>query len=385
MEYDSQGVYSFTGKYYFFFKKEGLRNQSVLYVKDSLSGPARLLLDPNTFSEDGPVALSDVSASRDSKYLAYSIADGGSDWNKIYVLDISTGKRLADELSWVKFSSIAWYKDGFYYSAYDAPVAGKALSGKNEYHKVYYHRVGTPQQEDRLVFQNRQEPLRNFYAQVTADEKYLIVNETAGTDGNALYVKNLRTNSEFMQLTVGYDYSYTLVGSRGDSLYMLTNYKAPRGKLICIDMNRTDVGEWIDIIEEQKDVLTDVTMAKGNFVAVHMVDAVSRMEVYAVDGKQEREIEQPVMGPVGSMSGRAGTDELFYSFSSFTVPSVVYRLVASTGEQKEVFRPELDFAFDDYVVEQVFYPSVNSQMVPMFIVHRKDIKFDGSNPTLLYG
>lgn len=385
MEYDSQGVYSFTGKYYFFFKKEGLRNQSVIYVKDSLSGPARLLLDPNTFSEDGTVALSDVSASRDSKYLAYSIADGGSDWNKIYVLDISTGKRLADELSWVKFSSIAWYKDGFYYSAYDAPVAGKALSGKNEYHKVYYHRVGTPQQEDRLVFQNRQEPLRNFYAQVTADEKYLIVNETAGTDGNALYVKNLRTNSEFMQLTVGYDYSYTLVGSRGDSLYMLTNYKAPRGKLICIDMNRTDVGEWIDIIEEQKDVLTDVTMAKSNFVAVHMVDAVSRMEVYALDGKKEREIEQPVMGTVGSMSGRAGTDELFYSFSSFTVPSVVYRLVPSTGEQKEVFRPELDFAFDDYVVEQVFYPSVNSQMVPMFIVHRKDIKFDGSNPTLLYG
>lgn len=385
LNYDSQGIYTYTGKYYLFFRKEGLRNQSVLYVKDSLAGEARMLLDPNTLSDDGTVALSEISPSHDSKYLAYSVADGGSDWNKIYVLDMRTGERLGDEVSWVKFSTIAWQGDGFYYSAYDAPAEGKALSGKNEFHKVYYHKVGTPQKEDRLIFQNRQEPLRNYFAQVTDDEKYLLVNETASTDGNSVYVKNLRTNSEFMQLTVGFDYSYSLVGSQGDNLYMMTNYKAPKGKLVCINMDRSDVGDWADVIEEQKDVLTSVTMTAGHFVAVHMVDAVSRMEVYTIGGERVREIEQAVMGTVDAVSGRAGGDELFYSFSSFTVPSVVYRVVPSTGEQEEVFRPAIDFPFDDYVVEQVFYPSVNSQMVPMFIVHRKDVKYDGSNPTLLYG
>lgn len=385
LNYDSQGIYSYTGKYYLFFRKEGLRNQSVLYVKDSLAGEARMLLDPNTLSDDGTVALSEISPSHDSKYLAYSVADGGSDWNKIYVLDMRTGERLRDEVSWVKFSTIAWQGDGFYYSAYDAPAEGKVLSGKNEFHKVYYHKVGTLQKEDRLIFQNRQEPLRNYFAQVTDDEKYLLVNETASTDGNSVYVKNLRTNSEFMQLTVGFDYSYSLVGSRGDNLYMMTNYKAPKGKLVCINMDRSDVGDWADVIEEQKDVLTSVTMTAGHFVAVHMVDAVSRMEVYTIGGERVREIEQPVMGTVDAVSGRAEGDELFYSFSSFTVPSVVYRVVPSTGEQEEVFRPAIDFPFDDYVVEQVFYPSVNSQMVPMFIVHRKDVKYDGSNPTLLYG
>lgn len=385
LNYDSQGIYTYTGKYYLFFRKEGLRNQSVLYVKDSLAGEARMLLDPNTLSDDGTVALSEISPSHDSKYLAYSVADGGSDWNKIYVLDMRTGERLNDEISWVKFTTIAWQGDGFYYSAYDAPAEGKALSGKNEFHKVYYHKVGTPQKEDRLIFQNRQEPLRNYFAQVTDDEKYLLVNETASTDGNSVYVKNLRTNSEFMQLTVGFDYSYSLVGSQGDNLYMMTNYKAPKGKLVCINMDRSDVGDWADVIEEQKDVLTSVTMTAGHFVAVHMVDAVSRMEVYTIGGERVREIEQPVMGTVDAVSGRAEGDELFYSFSSFTVPSVVYRVVPSTGEQAEVFRPAIDFPFDDYVVEQVFYPSVNSQMVPMFIVHRKDVKYDGSNPTLLYG
>lgn len=385
LSYDSQGVYSFTGKYYLFFRKEGLRNQDVLYVKDSLAGEARVLLDPNTLSDDGTVALTGVEVSHDSRYLAYSVADGGSDWNKIYVLDIQNGQRLADEISWVKFSGIAWQGDGFYYSAYSAPESGKALSGKNEYHKVFYHKLGTPQESDKLIFHKQQEPLRNFYAEVTDDEKYLVISETSSTDGNSVYVKNLRTNSEFLQLTVGFDYSYSLVGSKGDDLYMLTNYKAPKGKLVRINMDRSDVGAWKDIVEEQKDVLTSVTLAGDYFVAVHMVDAVSRMEVYTLDGKRVREIEQPVMGTVGAVQGRAGVDELFYSFSSFTVPSVVYRMVPSSGEQREVFRPRIDFPFDDYVVEQVFYPSVNSQMVPMFIVHRKDVKYDGSNPTLLYG
>lgn len=385
LNYDSQGVYSYTGKYYLFFRKEGLRNQDVLCVKDSIAGEARVLLDPNTLSDDGTVALTGVEVSHDSRYLAYSVADGGSDWNKIYVLDMQSGQRLQDEITWVKFSGIAWYGKGFYYSAYDAPKSGKALSGKNEYHKVFYHELGTPQTADRLVFQNNQEPLRNYSAEVTDDEKYLLISETSSTDGNSIYVKNLRTNSEFLQLTVGFDYSYSLVGSKGDNLYLLTNYKAPKGKLVCVNMDRSDVGDWKDVIDEQKDVLTGVTLAGDYFVSVHMVDAVSRMEVYTLEGERVREISQPVMGTVGAVRGRAGSDEVFYAFSSFTVPSVVYRLEPSSGEQREVFRPAIDFPFDDYVVEQVFYPSVNSQMVPMFIVHHKDVKYDGSNPTLLYG
>lgn len=386
MDYDTESTPSYTGKYYIYFAKEGLSNQQILYIKDSLSGTPRILLDPNTFSSDGTIALGGLSVSNDSKYLAYALADGGSDWRTIHVMDIATGERLTDEVRWVKFSGIAWEGDGFYYSRYDAPSEGSELSNINEYHKVYYHRIGDPQSSDRLVYENRNEPLRNYYASVTRDEKYLIISETESTDGNSLYIKNLKTPGVgFVQLTTGFDYDYSVIGSDGDDLYILTNYKAPKYRLVRVDMDRSDVGDWVDIVEEHKDVLSSATLAGGHVVTTHMVDAASRMSVYSLNGEFVREVNLGVLGSVTSVQGRLDRDELFYGYTSFTIPSVVYRYIVSTGEVSEYYRPTFDFDFSRYTVEQVFFESRDGTKVPMFLAYRSDIKRDGKNPTLLYG
>lgn len=385
MDYDRMGTPEYTGKYYLFFKKEGLSNQSVLYIMDSLTATPRVLLDPNTFSNDGTVALGGMAVSKDSKYLAYALADGGSDWRTIHVMDIETQEPLADTIRWAKFTNIAWQGHGFYYSRYDAPEPGKELSSKNEYHKIYYHTLGTPQSADQLVFQNKKYPLRNYIASVTEDERYLIVYETESTDGNSLYVKNLERNDAFVQLTTGFDYDYSVIGNRGDNLYVMTNYKAPKYRLVCIDMNHSDIGNWIDIIEEQKDVLSGCVLAGGHIVATHMVDASSRMAIHEIDGTLVRNVDLGVLGSVSGLSGDFDRDELFYSYTSFTVPSVVYCYSVAMGDRKEFFRPEFDFDFSKYTVEQVFYKSKDGTQIPMFLVYRNDLKREGKNPTLLYG
>lgn len=385
VNYDVETAPFYTGKYYLYFRKEGLSNQSVLYVKDSLSASARVLLDPNTLSSDGTVALADVSVSHDSKYLAYSIADGGSDWRTIHVLEIATGEKLSDELHWVKFSAMSWKGNGFYYSAYDAPEGGRELSAKNEFHKVYYHELGTPQEADRLIYENRNYPLRNYVAQVTDDEKYLFISETESTDGNSLYFKNLETNGAFVRLTVGFDYDYRVIGSQKDSIYILTNYKAPRYRLVRMNMDQTDIGSWVDVIPEEQDVLSDCSLAKGCVVAVHMVDASSRMSIYGTDGVKKKDIELGVLGSVEDVNSRESSSEVFFRFASYTVPSVVYLYDVESGDLREEFCPKMNFDFSNYTVEQVFYESKDETRVPMFIVHRKDIELNGKNPTLLYG
>lgn len=386
MNYDVESTPWFTGKYYLFSKKSGLSNQSVLYIKDSLNGEARVLLDPNTFSADGTVALAGTSVSHDSKYIAYLVADGGSDWRTIYVMDLATGQKLADEIKWAKFTSIAWQGNGFYYSCYTAPVEGKELSVKNEFHKVYYHTLGQPQSSDRLVFENKEEPLRNFSALVTDDEKYLIVSETEGTDGISMWVKNLKVEkADFTHVTTGFDYDYSVIGNVGDDLYVYTNYKAPKYKLIRINMDRSDIGSWEDVLPEQKDVLSGATLAGGHLVATYMVDVASRMSVYSLQGELVRDIDLGVLGSAGYVSGRMEDDLAFFSYTSYTVPSVIYQYQVSTGEMKEIFRPKVDFDFDKYKVDRVFYKSHDGTEIPMFIVCRKDLQLNGKNPTLLYG
>lgn len=385
MNYDSEGAPFYTGKYYLHFRKEGLSNQSILYIRDSLTGEPRVLLDPNTLSSDGTVALTQISVSRDSKYLAYAVADGGSDWNTIYIKDIETGETLSDKIQWVKFSSIAWQGHGFYYSCYDAPAPGMELSSRNEYHKLYFHTLGQDQASDRLVYQNRNQPLRNYSAKVTNDEKYLIISETESTDGNSIYVKNLVTNAELLQLTTGFDYDYYVIGSESDNLYVLTNYKAPKYKLVRINMDRTDIGAWEDVIAEQKDVLKNVQLAGGKLVAEHMVDASSRLSIFNFEGEVEHEVDLGVLGSVGAINARAEDSTFFYSYTSFIVPSAVYRCDVASGKTEKIYSPKVDFDFDDYVVEQLFYPSKNGVMVPMFVVHSKHIELNGKNPTLLYG
>jgi hypothetical protein len=383
--FDVETPPQYTGQYYLYFRKEGLSNQSVLYVKDSLQGEERVLLDPNKLSADGTVALGTISVSHDSRYLAYTVADAGSDWNTIYVLEIATGKTLQDELKWAKFTSIAWYGEGFFYSRYDAPEEGKELSNINEYHKLYYHAIATPQASDRLVYEDREAPLRTLFGQTTEDEHYLFVGETETTEGNSLYVKDLKKGSSFEKIAEGFEYSYNLVGSVGNNAYFVTNEGAPRYRLVKIDLTKPEKEHWVEVLPEQESVLSEVVLVGGKFVATYMVDAASRMAIYTLTGKKQQDIDLGVYGTVGAIRGRQDQATFYYSFSSFIVPSVVYSCDVNTGEKREVFRPASDFDFSKYTVEQQFYTSCDGTKIPIFIVNRADLHKNGKNPTLLYG
>lgn len=369
----------------FSFKRIGLQNQAVLYVQDSFDQEPRVLIDPNLLSDDGTVALGTLDISADGKYIAYAISEGGSDWNKIMVREIATGKDLQDKIKWVKFSSIQWHKDGFFYSRYDQPKEGQELSSANRFHKVYYHKVGTPQEKDMLVFQNLEEPLRNYRAQVTSDQRFLIISETESTHGNSLYIRNLATTHDFIKLTTSFEYNYDVLDHVDNFLYVLTNYKSPKYKLIKININSLDIGNWRDVIPEKKDVLESCVMAGGKIIATYIDDVKSRVEVYNLDGDKLHQVQLPTLGTVTGISSSLKEPTAFYSFTSFTVPSVIYKFDTKTYESEEFFKPEIDFDFDQYETKQVFYKSKDGTDVPMFIVHKKGIELNGQNPTLLYG
>ncbi len=369
----------------FSFRRDGLQDQWVLYVQDSDSEEPRVLIDPNKFSDDGTVALSNVGVSKDGKYIAYAVADGGSDWNKIKVRLIESGEDLSDEVKWVKFSSIQWFKDGFFYSRYDAPEEGTELSTKNEYHKVYYHKVGTSQEDDKLIFQNLEEPLRNYSAQVTSDEKFLIISESESTHGNSLYIRNLNTDHDFIKLTTSFDYNYQVLDHIDNHLYVLTNYRSPKYKLVKININTLDIGNWRDVIPEKKDVLESCVLAGGKIIATYIEDVKSKVEVYDLAGEKLHQVELPTLGTVGGFSAKYTDNKAFYTFTSFTFPSVIFSFDTDTYESEVFFKPEIDFNADAFETKQVFYKSKDGTDVPMFIVHKKGIELDGTNPTLLYG
>ena len=370
----------------FFFKREGLQNQSVFYMQNSLHDEPKVLIDPNTFSEDGTVAISQISISGKADYAAYAIADGGSDWMKIMVRDIKTGKDLADEIRWVKFSGIEWFKDGFFYSRYDEPKEGSELTNVNQFHKVYYHKLGTKQSEDRLIFHNQEYPLRNYGAQVTSDENFLIISETESTHGNALYISNLhKRDQDFLNLTTSFEYSYYVIDHVDGYLYVLTNYRSPKYKLIKININSLDIGNWIDVLPESKDVLESCVLAGGKIIATYIDNVKSRVEVYDLNGEKLHQISLPTIGTVGGVSASFKDQTAFFTFTSFTVPSVVYSFDTKTYDLKEYFRPNINFDFDNYEMKQIFYKSKDGTEVPMFIVHKKGLELNGQNPTLLYG
>ncbi|HPE19213.1 MAG TPA: prolyl oligopeptidase family serine peptidase [Tenuifilaceae bacterium] len=369
----------------FFYKREGLQNQSVLYVQNSMEEEAKVLIDPNNLSEDGTVALSDISVSENAMYVAYAIADGGSDWRKILVRNIETGDDLPDEVRWVKFSSIEWFKDGFFYSSYDEPKEGGELSNINQFHKVYYHKLGTNQADDKLIFHNTIYPLRTYQAQVTSDEKYLIISEKESTQGNSLYIKNLTKEHDFIQLTTSFEYNYFVLDHVNDHLYVLTNYRSPKYKLIKINVNSLDIGNWRDVIPEKKDVLSSATLAGGKIIATYIEDVKSKVEVYNLDGEKETQFQFPALGSVAGLNASYSNNIVFYTYTSFTIPSVVYKYDVSTNETQEFFRPTINADLDAYETKQVFYKSKDGTDVPMFIVHKKGLELNGQNPTLLYG
>ncbi len=385
-DFPRYGVPWRAGKHYFFFRNNGMQNQSVLYIQEGLDGEPRAFLDPNTFSEDGTVALTNLSVSNDYRFLAYGIARGGSDWNEIKVMDIETGAELSDHLHWIKFSGIAWRGNGFYYSRYDEPAPGEALSGKNKHHRVYYHTIGTPQSADQLIYQNPDYPLRNYVVQVTEDERFLVLYETETTKGNALHVRDMsKPKSDFIQLVKGFDYDFTVLDNIGDKLLVLTNYNAPNNQLVLMDPATPAPEHWKVVIAEKTDVLRSASLIGGKIAAHYMQHATSRAYMYSLDGQMLHELSLPGIGTLAGLSGRKEDSIAFYAFTSFLYSSAIFKYDINAN-QSEIYRlPEIDFDPDKYETKQIFYTSRDGTSIPMFITHKKGLKLDGRNPVLLYG
>ncbi len=370
---------------YFFYKNDGLQNQSVLYTTAELATEPTVLLDPNTLSTDGTAALSGIEISNDGKYLMYQVAKSGSDWNEIFVKNIETGEMLPDHILWVKFSGISWYKDGFFYGAYDQPEAGSELSKANEFQKVYFHKLGTEQFADQLIVSDSTNSKRMFGAGLTDDKRFLFISKSIGTHGNALDFKDLnKKNSGYVSLMDSYEYEFNAVENIGDELYVRTNYKAPKYRLIRINTNKPEEANWVDIIPEKKDVLESVRLVAGKLVVNYMTDAHSKVEVYSYDGVFDHEVQLPGIGTVSTFSGKRDENIAFFSYTSFNTPGEIYKYDFTTKQSTLHFRPEVKFNPDDFEVKQEFYAGKDGTKIPMFIVYKKGLELNGKNPTLLY-
>ena len=369
------------GKYYY-FKNDGLQNQSVLYVQDTMDGEPRVALDPNTLSPDGTVALQSIDFSEDGRYLAYTITRNGSDWNEIFVKDMVTGQVLDDHIKWAKFTNAEWLGDGFFYSCYDEPES--ELSSKNEYHRVCYHRLGTPQSQDYVEFENRTAPLLFHQAVVMDKERFVCVEQSDG-EATTLWVKDLKDrNPHYVKLCTSDRYTYSPVGVDGGKLFVFTNDGAPRWKVIGFDIANLDAARPVDVIPEADAVLSMAQLANHKFILTYDRDASSHPAVYSLDGRLEREIALPTFGSVG-FNSRRDEQEVFYNFTSYTFPTTIYAYDMATGQSRQLFAPKVALNPDDYVTEQVFYPSKDGTRIPMFLIYKKGLKRDGQRPVFLYG
>jgi prolyl oligopeptidase len=387
--YEKYSVPFKRGSRYFFSKNNGLQNQSVVYTVDKWTDTPRVLLDPNTWSKDGTVALGGLAISDDAQYAAYAVAEAGSDWETIKVTDVATSQPLPDEIKWVKFSGISWTKDdkGFFYSRFPAVEAGKAYQSLNRDQKVYYHRLGTPQSDDVVVWYDASQPEWNYGAEVSEDGRYLIITTTQGTaPKNQVHVKDLQDSYAMPAAVVDkIENDYSFVGNDGPVLYFRTDLNAQKGRLIAIDLRNAARENWKELIPESDAKLQSVGYVGHRFVADYLRDAHSEIRLFDTGGKLVRTVELDGIGSAGGFGGRADDNETFYNFSSFATPPSVYRYDLSTGEKQLLFRAKVAMKPEEYEVKQVFYTSKDGTKVPMFISHKKGLKLDGNNPTLLYG
>ncbi|ALJ01332.1 prolyl endopeptidase [Rufibacter tibetensis] len=373
------------GGYYYFYKNDGLQNQSVLYRQKGLNGTPELFLDPNKLSEDGTTSLGSLDFSKDAKYAVYTTSTGGSDWRDAYVLDVATGKKLSDELHWIKFSGTSWHKDGFFYSRYAEPTQGSKLANKNEYHKVYYHKIGTPQSQDKLIWEAKEHPLRLLFAATTEDEKYLILTASEGTSNNSLYVKDLtKANSPIVPLVESFDKEYGVVENIGDKLIVLTNHSAPKYKLIEIDLKKPQQANWKTLVPETENVLNYASLVNNRLLLNYMKDAATLVRVHDTKGKWLHDVALPTIGTASGFSGKKEDKTVFYTFTSFTYPSAIYQYDVATNKSTLFRKSEVDVDMEAYETKQVFYTSKDGTKVPMFITHKKGLVLDGTNPTYLY-
>lgn len=381
--YEKIGAPFTRGKYTYFYKNDGLQNQSVLYRQIG-KGTPEVFLDPNKFSADGTTSLGGLSFTKDGSLVAYAISEGGSDWRKVIVMDAESRKILGDTIKDVKFSGMSWKgNDGFYYSSYDKPK-GSELSAKTDQHKLYYHKLGTPQSSDKVIF-GLDKKRRYVGGYVTEDERYLVVTAANSTSGNELYFTDLKKgNGKLIPVTTDFKYDSYVVESDADHLYISTNYNAPNKKVVKVSVKKPSVSNWVDFIPETENVL-DITTGAGYFFAKYMKDAISQVLQYDKKGKMIREIKLPGIGTASGFGGREIDKDLYYSFTNYTTPSTIYKYDPKTGKSDLYKKPKINFNSEDYTSEQVFYTSKDGTKVPMIITYKKGMKLNGKNPTILYG
>ena len=384
--YEKYGTPFKQGNRYFFYKNDGLQNQSVLYVLDSLEAEPEVLIDPNTLSEDGTIALSRIAISEDGNLMAYGLSTSGSDWQEWKVRDIKTKTDLEDHLKWIKFSGASWTHDhqGFFYSRYDEPDETKKLEDTNYYQKLYYHRLGTPQSEDQLIYQRPDQKEWGFSGFVTEDGKYLIISVWRGTDPkNLVFYKDLtQPNSEVIELINQFESEYDFIDYEKNKFWFQTDSNAPKSRVIAIDI---ETKEQTEIIPEAEETLRGIGLLNNQFVASYLKDAYTQIKIFNLDGSFVKQVELPGIGSASGFSGKREDTETFYSYTSFTTPNNIYRYDMVTGESTLYRQAEVDFNPDDFEVKQVFYSSKDGTKIPMFITHKKGLSLDGNNPTILYG
>ena len=372
------------GAFTYYYKNDGLQNQSVLYRKKGNDGEEELFLDPNTFSEDATTSLGEISFSKDGSIVAYSISEGGSDWRKIIIIDAETKKVLEDTLIDVKFSGISWVaNDGFYYSSYDKPE-GSELSAKTDQHKLYYHKLGTSQKEDKVVF-GEKEKYRYVGGNVTEDDRYLIISGGISTSGNKLFLKDLtKPNSEIITIDDNIDTDTYVADNKGSKLYIVTNFNAPNQRMVTTDASKPTSDNWTDIIPETENVLS-ISTGSDYIFANYMVDAVSKVLQYDYNGTLVREIELPGVGSADGFGGKNDDKELYFSFTNYSTPGTIYKLNPKAGNYDVYWTPEMEYNADNFESKQVFYTSKDGTNVPMIITYKKGVELNGKNPTMLYG
>jgi prolyl oligopeptidase len=374
------------GGWYYYSKNDGLQNQYVVFRKDKLEGEEQMVLDPNTFSEDGTVALTSFNPSMDGKYIGYGISRGGSDWNEFYILNADDLTPLDDHLEWIKFSGMSWYEDGFFYSRYPKPEKGDELSGQNLNNKVYYHKIGEPQDKDVLVYEDPDHPDWGFGAYVTDDKKLLLLSIVESTDGNKLYFRKMKdSDKDFIPIVDNFDNNFIPIEHIKGTLYVMTDIDAPKYRLIAINLKNPGKENWKEILPEQEEVLSSISMVGNKIIANYMKDAHDVIQIFDLQGEYLYDLDVPVLGSIGGFGGRLEDTETFYVVTSFTTPSTIYRYDIETNVSEEYNRSKVDFDPSLYETKQVFYTSKDGTDIPMFIVYKKGLELDGNNPTLLYG
>jgi len=387
--YERTGIPFEHGGKWFYNRNSGLQNQSVLYVTDALDAEARVLLDPNTLSKEGTTSLTETAPSEDGQWLVYGVSKAGSDWQEFRVKNIATGKDTEDLIEWVKFSGASWAKDssGFYYSRFPKPKEGAALTEANKNQTVYFHKLGTSQSEDKMIYARPDQPDWGLHAGVTDDGRYLIYNVTQGTDPkNRLFYQDLtQADAKVVELLSDFDAAYSFIENVGSVFYFLTDLKAPRYRVIAIDISKPDRDQWQEIIPESAHKLDSVSCIGGELLCKYLQHARSAMTAYDLAGKKVREIELPGIGTVGGFGGKRADKITHYIFTSFTTPGAVYQYDVASGKSSLWKQPKVDFDASPFETKQVFVTSKDGTQVPMFLVHKKGLKLDGSNATLLYG